>query len=277
MTLADVYLLAVLIAPFQLFIDEKTRKGSFPNLTRYMTLNLNNFHLAKSFGKIAFCKNVINPKFDIKIEKKGKEGGAADGGKDGGKGKDAGKKDSGKKEQKPQVPKPEPVAKPAESKEEEDPAKKWAKNLPELKFEFYDFKTEFVNSKDKKAVLNDLWKNKWDDKALSFWHVHYQKYDKSEGEKQHVVNNMLNGFMQRIDDKIRQHSLGVIGVYGDEPELEQYGCVLWRGDDIPYPMKEHPQFEYWEKRKLNIKDAKDQKLIIDYFTTKEGKVDGKAV
>ena len=53
----------------QLFIDEKTRKGSFPNLTRYMTINLNNFHLAKSFGKICFCKNVINPKFDIKIEK----------------------------------------------------------------------------------------------------------------------------------------------------------------------------------------------------------------
>ena len=50
-----------------------------------MSLNLNNFHLAKSFGKIVFCKNVINPKFDIKIEKKAKEG-AADA-KDGGKGK----------------------------------------------------------------------------------------------------------------------------------------------------------------------------------------------
>lgn len=105
LTLADVYLLAVLIAPFQLFIDEKTRKSTFPNLTRYMTLNLNNFHLAKSFGKIVFCKTVINPKFDIKIEKKAKEGsGGADGGKDGGKGKgdkNAGKKDAGKpKEQK---------------------------------------------------------------------------------------------------------------------------------------------------------------------------------
>ena len=98
LTLADVYLLAVLIAPFQLFIDEKTRKSTFPNLTRYMTLNLNNFHLAKSFGKIVFCKTVINPKFDIKIEKKAKEGsGGADGGKDGGKGKqdkNAGKKDA---------------------------------------------------------------------------------------------------------------------------------------------------------------------------------------
>lgn len=87
LTLADVYLLAVLIAPFQLFIDEKVRKSTFPNLTRYMTLNLNNFHLAKSFGKIVFCKNIINPKFDIKIEKKAKEGAAADKKDAGGKGK----------------------------------------------------------------------------------------------------------------------------------------------------------------------------------------------
>lgn len=41
LTLADVYLVAVLISPFQLFIDEKTRKDTFPNITRFMTLNLN--------------------------------------------------------------------------------------------------------------------------------------------------------------------------------------------------------------------------------------------
>jgi len=63
----------------------------------------------------------------------------------------------------------------------EDPSKAWSQGLKELKFDFYDFKTEFVNSKDKKAVLEDLWKNKWDDKALSFWYVHYKKYDDSEG------------------------------------------------------------------------------------------------
>lgn len=239
LTLADVYLLAVLIAPFQLFIDEKTRKSTFPNLTRYMTLNLSNFHLAKSFGKIVFCKNVINPKFDIKIEKKAKEGGAADAGKGAEKvkaDKNAGKKEAAKpKEQKAKEPTTK-EEKPAEKKVE-DPVKAWATSLPELKFDFYDFKTEFVNAKDKKAVLQDLWKNKWDDKALSFWHVHYQKYDASEGAQLHKVNNLLNGFMQRIDDKVRPHSLGVFGVYGDEPNLEQYGCVLWRGDDIPYPMK----------------------------------------
>lgn len=118
--------------------------------------------------------------------------------------------------------------------------KAWSTGLPELKFDFYDFKTEFVNSKDQASVLKNLWTNKWDDAGLSFWFVHYKKYDDSEGAKLHIVNNLLNGFMQRMDEKIRPHSLGVFGVYGDEPNLEQYGCVLWRGSDLPYPMKEHP-------------------------------------
>lgn len=40
LTLADVYLVACLIAPFQLLLDKKLRDQSLPNLTRYMTLNL---------------------------------------------------------------------------------------------------------------------------------------------------------------------------------------------------------------------------------------------
>ena len=81
-----------MISPFQLFIDEKTRKDTFPNITRYMTLNLSMFHLSKSFGKISFCKKIINPNYEIKIEKKKEEPKKQEGGgKDGGKGgKDAG-------------------------------------------------------------------------------------------------------------------------------------------------------------------------------------------
>lgn len=64
-----------------------------------MTLNLNNFHLAKSFGKITFCKKVINPEFDIKIEKKPAKEAAqgADKEKKGGKGEE---KKGGKGEEK---------------------------------------------------------------------------------------------------------------------------------------------------------------------------------
>ena len=80
--------------------------------------------------------------------------------------------------------------------------------------------------------------------------------------------------MQRIDEKMRPHSLGVFGVYGDEPDLEQFGLVLWRGPEIPVPMIEHPQFEYWQKRKLDVTKEEDKQIILEYMTKNEGKVRG---
>lgn len=89
---------------------------------------------------------------------------------------------------------------------------------------------------------------------------------------------MLNGFIQRIDDKLRNFSLGCFGVYGEPGSLEQIGMMIWRGNELPPPMLEHPQFEYWEKKKLDVTSEADQKLIHAYFTTKEdGNVEGRVV
>ena len=44
LTLADVYLITVLLPAFRLFLEKKTRLKDFPNLSRYMTLNLQTFH-----------------------------------------------------------------------------------------------------------------------------------------------------------------------------------------------------------------------------------------
>ena len=71
------------------------------------------------------------------------------------------------------------------------------------------------------------------------------------------TNNLLNGFVQRIDDKLRKHCLGSLGVYGDEPNLEIIGILMWRGKEIPQPMIDHPQFEFWQKRKLDPKGVKE--------------------
>ena len=84
--------------------------------------------------------------------------------------------------------------------------------------------------------------------------------------------------MQRMDEKLRSNSLGCFGVYGEPGTLEQIGMMIWRGSELPPPMVEHPQFEYWEKKKLDVKSEADQKTILEYFTTKEdGKVDGRIV
>lgn len=94
----------------------------------------------------------------------------------------------------------------------------------------------------------------------------------------HVNNNMLNGFIQRMDDKVRKHSLGCFGVYGKEPNLDQKGLMLWRGTEVPAILVDHPSIEYWVKTKLDVKKKKDQELILAYLTTPEGgKVEGKEV
>ena len=98
--MADVYLVTVLLSPFQLFVDKKTREQTLPNLNRFMVLNLQNFHFFKGFGKIQFCSKQINPCFDLVFEKKKPqaEGGDDKGGKDKKKGGDEkkGKEAAGK-------------------------------------------------------------------------------------------------------------------------------------------------------------------------------------
>lgn len=101
-----------------------------------------------------------------------------------------------------------------------------------------------VNAVDKKEALDTLWKN-WDNTAMSFYFVHYEKYE-GEGRVLHQFNNLLNGFLQRMDDKMRKHSLCVLGVYGQEPDLEIMGVFFWRGVGVIEPMLEHPQYEFYK-------------------------------
>ena len=84
-------------------------------------------------------------------------------------------------------------------------------------------------------MLQELFNDKWEPDNLNFWLIKYERLP-SEGDKLFVVNNGLNGFMQRMNEALRMHSIGVFGVYGEAPELEQIGCVLWRGKEFPVPM-----------------------------------------
>jgi len=130
-----------------------------------MVLNLQNYHFTKSFGKIQYCHKALQPDFNLKIEKKPakpagdskneKKGDAKKDGKDKKKGGDKKADKPAKKEETKVVP--------------VDKMKNWINNLPELKLNFYDFKTELVNSKDKAATLMDLMTNRWEEKGLGFW------------------------------------------------------------------------------------------------------------
>jgi len=104
---------------------------------------------------------------------------------------------------------------------------------------------------------------------MSIWYLDYDKAD-GEGIKEAITNNYLNGFIQRIDERLRRHSFGVFVVLGKEGCFEVRGVMLFRGEGIPEPMKEHSQFEYWKQKKLDPKNEADRNLFAAYFDSKEG-------
>ena len=73
--------------------------------------------------------------------------------------------------------------------------------------------------------------SEFDKMGYSLFKVEYQKYE-GEGEKVYLTNNLMNGFLQRLDD-FRKYAFAIHGVYGDEPNLDIKGVWLWRGVGIP--------------------------------------------
>jgi hypothetical protein len=107
--------------------------------------------------------------------------------------KDSKKSDSKKQDKKPAAK--EEAKKPAATEQAKvDTVKVWEDSLKNIEgLVFYDYKTEFVNSKDKAATLQKLF-GLWDEQALSFWIVKYEKVGK-EGQVLHTTNNLMNGFL----------------------------------------------------------------------------------
>jgi hypothetical protein len=49
------------------------------------------------------------------------------------------------------------------------------------------------------------------------------------------------------------------------------GVFFWRGTGVIEPMQEHPQYEYYEQRKLDIKGSPaDREIVERFWSVKEG-------
>lgn len=191
------------------------------------------------------------------------------------------KKAEKKEEKKAEKKEEKKAEKPKKEAEEEDdePKEEKAKvyTFPESKFDLFAFKTMYVNAPNKADAVKFLFDN-FDENAFSFWHLTYDKLP-SEGKKLFLTNNLMNGFLDRAD-ACRKYSLGVHGVFGDEPELDVKGVWLWRGTDMLEPLKEHQQFEVYKYRKLDLKNAADKKIIEEFWINQEEDkdvVEGKVV
>lgn len=148
--------------------------------------------------------------------------------------------------------------------------------LPETSFDLFNFKTFFVNCKDKKGEGIDEMLKIFDRKGWQFWYLQYEKYG-TEGQVLYKTENLAKGFLQRFDS-FRKYAFARHCVLGDEPNLEIWGVWLFRGLETPQEAIDHPQYEYYQKRKLDVDNAEDLNIIREFWGgSPDGTVMGKTV
>lgn len=187
-----------------------------------------------------------------------------------------------KAQEKPVPVKKEEVKKPAakkhdddEEEEEKEPVKKVdpLSLLPPTSFDLDEWKKTITNTKDRFSVMPNFWE-KLDKAGWSAWFIDYEKAE-GEGEKLVQFENLLDGFVQRME-AIRRFSFGTMGIYGNVPTLELRGCLLLRGQEILQGLLDHPQFEYCKKQKVDWESETDRKRLEEYWcnVNENQKVDG---
>jgi len=237
-TLADINLAFAVGGYLQFLFAEEARKKLFPKLTEWYWSLATSEAFSRVWGRAFLLK--VPARYPIVEKKEEVKAKAA----------------SPKKEKKEKVE--------GEEGDGEEPKKK--KNaldaLPPTTFIFDEFKKEFLNTKEKKAVLDEFWK-KVDYNGFSFWFMQYQKLP-SEGKVLFKTNNSVGIFLQNLDP-FRKYCFSAHGVYGTEGEYEIRGVWMWRGLDIPDEIKEHDSFPYMTVKKLDPHQESDRKLIEEYW------------
>jgi elongation factor 1-gamma len=227
-TLAD-YVVGLFMAPlFQTMLDAGFRKAA-PKTSAWFARVVALDAVVKTHGHIKPCAKALKPLI--------------------------------KKEEKKVAPKKQEAAKPKDAapKKDVDPCDL----LPESSFDLYNFKTLFVNHTDKSGGGVDELMKQIDLEGYSMWFFHYDKY-KGEGEKLYMTENLMQGFLQRFDH-YRKHAFARMCILGEEPSLEIEGVWLFRGQEIPRAMHDHPQFEYYSERKMDLSNEADLKLVREFW------------
>lgn len=249
LTVADIVTVVSLLLPFQTALDGGFRKSVAPNVAAWLERVLSVPEVVRRLGHVKLAQKVLKPVAPPK-------------------------KEEVKAAAKPQAAKTAG----AEGAEEEDAKPKKVVDpldaLPPSKLDFMAWKTYFVNLPDKKGEgMTNFWEN-YDPEGYC---LYYAKYDKAEGEGTvtYQFANLLNGFLQRLDD-FRRHCFGAVIMTGEEPNLDIESVWMFRGTTIPARMDEHPQWEYFTTRRLDHTNAADRELIGDFWSVKtDGVVQGK--
>jgi len=231
-TLADIVLAAGFSLYFQVILDQGFGKAA-PKACAWFARVSALPEFVAVFGKIRLAKKSIKPVLKTE-EKKPKAAAAA---------------------AKPKEDMPKKDVNPLEA-------------LPPTPFDLFNFKTYYVNVPDKAVEGWAKFMEMVDLEGYAFWFLHYEKVG-NEGQIEYQFENLLEGFLQRLDG-FRKHAFGKMCMLNAEPNLEMAGCLLIRGQVIPQECIDHPQFEYFRPRKMDMKDAADNDLARRFFSAKSG-------
>jgi elongation factor 1-gamma len=254
-TIADIQVCVILTYTYR-YLSDSTFRHHFPHVTKYIRNVGNQEPFKRAFGRYIESNTPLDPYTGpLPQPEEAKK-------------PEAKPKAQPKKEEKPaQQPKKKEQKKKDEDDDDDEPKEKKEKNplddLPPSPFNLYDFKTLFVNAPSKKEALQTFFQQ-LDPEGYSVWHM---QYDKAEGEGQVVflTANLMNGYLQRLET-FRKYSLGVVGVYGEEPNLEIRGVWVWRGNEVPFELKDHPSGEWYKFSKMDVKNNEaDKKRIEEYW------------
>jgi elongation factor 1-gamma len=287
-TIADIAVASLLVNPMKFFFEETHRK-QFSSITRWFNTISSQEPFKKVWGKVHLC---VKPLLKLVIQDGGHHAHGKEEEKKDAKGKGkpekvekGAEKPKAEKAEKPKAEKApkdakaekkgkEAGEKPAADEEDEAPKEVSEKNpldsLPPSPFNFYDFKTLFVNSPNKKDAVDTFFKQ-FDPKGYSAYYVEYIKAE-GEGKVLYMTNNLMGGLLQKLEH-FRKYAFAVHGTYGEEPNLEIRGVWVWRGDGIPFEIKDLDSFEYYKWNRLDLSKEADKKKLEAYWTNlKEGDV-----
>lgn len=256
-TLADICSVSTLIALYKTVFDPEFI-APYKNVTRWFTTCVNQPHFKAVVGTVEFCKKPAV--YDAKAVAAAKAAAPAP---------------AAKKEKAPSAPKAkkEEAAEDLEAIAAAESAKPKEKNpldlLPKSKFVLDEWKRFYSNNDTRPTAVNWFWQN-YDPEGYGIWKVDY-KYN-NELTQVFMSSNLIGGFFQRLESA-RKYAFGSMLVLGTNGNNKITGYFVLRGTEIPFEVRDSPDYESFQFTKVNDKDPKVREHVNAVFAWDE-KIDG---
>ncbi|EJD43529.1 elongation factor 1-gamma [Auricularia subglabra TFB-10046 SS5] len=248
LTVADLYVAALLAGPFESYIDAAART-KWPNLQRFFETVSHQKGAAGKFPQVKYAEKAQTYAPPPKEEKKKEE------------------KPKAPKEEKPKAEKPKKAAEDDDDDEPLVPAEPKVKNplddLPKSAFNLEDWKRAYSNLDTRGAGGAIEWfYNKFDPQGFSVWRVDF-KYNK-ELTQVFMSSNQVGGFFNRLEAS-RKYLFGSVCVCGQNNDNLISGVLILRGPNYKPVVDVAPDWESYTFQELHVVGPNVSEADKKYF------------